>query len=121
MKRKLILGAAWAASVAGAFAAGVYLTRRCIFDAIDEIYDDYEPVVRDSMDEVMRVRDILDSVISEYGYVTKADLYDILEQKPEPTDYNIGWNRRRLWDSKVVKLKTGQYVLKLPKPLRVCS
>ena len=121
MKKKLILGAAWTASIAGAFVAGAYLTRQYIFDTINEIYDDYEPVVRDSMDEVIRVRDILDSVISEYGYATKADLYDILEQKPESTDYNIGWNRRRLWDSKVVKLRTGQYMLKLPKALRVCS
>lgn len=37
MKKKLILGAAWTASVAGAFVAGVYLTRQCIFDAINEV------------------------------------------------------------------------------------
>lgn len=62
------------------------------------------------------VRDLLVERLEEYGFVTVAHLYNLLEITPNYTDEKYGWDD--LSNSKVRPVRDG-YLLVLPKPILI--
>lgn len=76
---------------------------------------EYDDVVLDSRGEAEEVLAEMDELISIYGFVSVADLYDMVGIT-QPYTYNkYGWTN--LNSASVTKLRGGGYLLNLPKAL----
>lgn len=76
---------------------------------------EYDDVVLDSRGEAEEVLAEMDELISIYGFVSVADLYDMVGIT-QPYTYNkYGWTS--LNSASVTKLRGGGYLLNLPKAL----
>ena len=75
---------------------------------------DFDEVVLETRGEAEMVIDGMNEQISEFGLATVADLYDFLGLTSSFTDQNYGWKDLR--DATPVRLRSGGYLLSLPKP-----
>lgn len=73
-------------------------------------------VVLDSRPEAEEVLSQMDDIIRSYGWVTVADLYDLLGESCNFTDQKYGWTNLR--NANVVRVRDG-YMIKLPKALPI--
>ena len=73
---------------------------------------DYDEIIFDNRGEAEAVRDQMIEVIDKYGFVTVADLYDMVELQQPYTSNKYGWTS--LANAEVVRIREG-YVIKLPK------
>lgn len=64
-------------------------------------------------EEVLRQ---MDALMDEYKLVTVADLYDLIGETGEHTDYKYGWQNIR--NAQIVRGRDGYYI-QLPKPLPI--
>ena len=76
----------------------------------------FDDVVLDSRGEAEDVLMSMDDLISRYGMVTVADLYDLIGVTGNYTDNKYGWTDIR--NASVVRIRDG-YILKLPKVLPI--
>ncbi len=76
----------------------------------------YDDVILDSRGEAEEVLLRMHELISEYGLVRVADLYDLVGISGSYTDNDYGWTNLRNAD--VIRLRDGSgYLIKLPKAL----
>lgn len=76
-----------------------------------------EDIILESRGEAEEVLSRMDDLLDTYGYVSVADLYDLIGKSCAYTDGNYGWTTLRSAD--VIRVRDG-YLLKLPRkvPLR---
>lgn len=74
----------------------------------------YDDVILDNRGEAEDVLSRMDELVSGYGLVSVADLYDLVGITGNYTDNNYGWTDIR--SASVVRVRDG-YVIKLPKAL----
>ena len=84
------------------------------FRRTSSVYD-LDDIVLDSYGEAEEVLSSMQDLISTYGAVTVADLYDLIGKSCNYTDNNYGWMNIR--NAEPVRVRGGGYMLKLPKPL----
>lgn len=73
-------------------------------------YDDVELKSRGEAEEVLAR---MDELIDQYGFVTVADMYDLVGVTCNYTDNKYGWTNLR--SAEPVRIRGGAYVLRLPK------
>lgn len=73
-----------------------------------------ESIEFDSRGEAERVLDKMDAVLDDFGRVTVADLYDIIDESCPYTGQKYGWTNLR--NAEVGRFMGGGYFLKLPRP-----
>ncbi|MFI3115336.1 MAG: hypothetical protein R3Y12_04255 [Clostridia bacterium] len=73
---------------------------------------DFDDVILDNRGEAEEVLCNMDDLISKYGMVSVADLYDLVGITGNYTDNKYGWTDIR--NASVVRIRDG-YALKLPK------
>ena len=74
----------------------------------------YDDIVLDSRGEAEEVLSKMDELISVYGLVSVADLYDLVGISGSHTDNKYGWTDIR--NAEAVRVRDG-YLLKLPRAL----
>lgn len=77
----------------------------------------YDDIVLESRGEAETVLTRMDELIDTYGFVTVADLYDLVGKSCNYTDNKYGWTNLRNAES--VRIRGGEYILKLPKALPI--
>ena len=75
---------------------------------------DYDDVILDSRGEAESVLSRMDELVSVYGMVSVADLYDLVGITGNYTDNKYGWTDIR--NASVVRIRDG-YVIKMPRAL----
>lgn len=73
---------------------------------------DFDDVVLDSRGEAEEVLSSMDELMSTYGMVTVADLYDLVGTSCNYTDNKYGWTNIR--NAEIVRVRDG-YKIKMPK------
>lgn len=76
----------------------------------------YEDVVFQSRGEAEAVYEQMQDIIETYGFVTVADLYDMVDLTPPYTANKYGWTNLR--NSDVVRIRDG-WIVKLPKAMPI--
>jgi len=74
----------------------------------------YDDIIFDNRGEAEDVLSRMDELISTYGFVSVADLYDLVGVTGNYTDNKYGWTNIR--SASVIRVRDG-YMLKLPKAL----
>jgi hypothetical protein len=74
----------------------------------------YDDIILDNRGEAEEVLSRMDELISTYGLVSVADLYDLVGVTGNYTDNKYGWTDIR--SASVIRVRDG-YMLKLPKAL----
>lgn len=77
---------------------------------------DYDDIIFDSRDEAITVREEMNNVIGDYGFVTVADMYDMVDLTAPYTASNYGWTSMR--NTEVVHTRDG-WILKLSKAMPI--
>ena len=73
----------------------------------------FDDIVLESRGEAERVLTRMDELIDTYGFVTVADLYDLVGKSCNYTDNKYGW--RNLSTAEPIRIRGGEYMLRLPK------
>ena len=76
----------------------------------------YDDIIFDNRGEAEDVLSRMDELVSTYGLVSVADLYDLVGITGNYTDNNYGWTDIR--SASVIRVRDG-YMLKLPKALPI--
>ena len=76
----------------------------------------YEDIVIDSRGEAEEVLTRMDELVATYGFVTVADLYDLVGATCNYTDNKYGWTSVR--NASVVRVRDG-YVIKMPRAMPI--
>lgn len=74
---------------------------------------DYDNIVFETRSDAEATLDQMTDVIETYGFVTVADLYDMVQLSHPFTSNNYGWTS--LSTAEVLRVRGGGYGLKLPK------
>jgi hypothetical protein len=74
---------------------------------------EYEDIVFDNRGDAEAVKQQMQAAIVKYGFVTVADLYDMVDQPAPYTSQKYGW--MDVSSAEVTRVR-GDYMLKLPKP-----
>lgn len=74
---------------------------------------DYDNIAFNTRGEAEAALDQMQDVISTYGFVTVADMYDMADLSAPFTSNKYGWTNIR--NAEVVRTFDGDYVIKLPK------
>ena len=75
---------------------------------------EFDEIVIQSRQEANEVLDRMYDILSRYGSVAVADLYELTGIQAAHTDYKWGWTDLR--GAKASKLRQGGYLLDLPEP-----
>ena len=78
---------------------------------------DFEDLVFDSKGDAEYVREEMNNVIEEYGFVTVADMYDMAGEEQPYTSNKFGWTSIR--SAETVRMRDGGYIIKLPRPMPI--
>ena len=74
---------------------------------------DFEDITYPNRGSAEMVLDQMDALVSQYGYVTILDMYDLSGITAPPTAHKYGWVTLR--DAKIVRMMDGDYIIRLPK------
>ena len=74
---------------------------------------DYDDIIYESRAQAMDALDTMEDAIDAYGFVTVADMYDMVDLTAPYTGNRYGWYSLR--DAEVTRLRGGGYIIKLPK------
>lgn len=77
----------------------------------------YDDILFPSRGEADAVLEQMDAIIEEYGYVTVADMYDMADLAAPYTGNRYGWTSVRR--AEIVRVRGGDYVIKLPKAMPI--
>lgn len=77
----------------------------------------YIPIIVETRDDLLDVKDELESMLEEYGTISVADIYDTVDAKTEPTDNDWGWDSLRGFQAKI--LPDGRYEIRMPRPIAI--
>ena len=73
----------------------------------------FDDIVLQSRGEAEEVLSRMDELLETYGFVTVADLYDLVGMSCNYTDNKYGWTNLR--NAEPVRVRGGDYMLRLPK------
>jgi hypothetical protein len=73
----------------------------------------FDDVYLESRGEAEEVLTRMDELIDAYGFVTVADLYDLVGKTCNYTDNKYGWTNLR--NAEAVRVRGGDYLLRLPR------
>lgn len=73
----------------------------------------FDDIILESRGEAERVLTRMDELIDTYGFVTVADLYDLVGKTCNYTDNKYGWTN--LSSAETVRVRGGDYMLRLPR------
>lgn len=73
----------------------------------------FDDIILESRGEAERVLTRMDELIDTYGFVTVADLYDLVGKTCNYTDNKYGWTN--LSSAEPVRVRGGDYMLRLPR------
>lgn len=74
---------------------------------------DYDDIIYETRAQAMDALDTMEDAIDAYGFVTVADMYDMVDLTAPYTGNRYGWYSLR--DAEVTRLRGGGYIIKLPK------
>jgi hypothetical protein len=74
----------------------------------------YDDIILDNRGEAEEVLSSMDDLVSRYGLVSVADLYDLVGVTGNYTDNKYGWTDIR--NASIIRVRDG-YMIKLPKTL----
>lgn len=74
---------------------------------------DFEDITYPNRGAAELVLDQMDALVSQYGYVTILDMYDLAGLTAPPTAHKYGWVTLR--DAKITRMMDGDYIIRLPK------
>ena len=74
---------------------------------------DFDDIVLDNRSEAEDVLTAMDEIVDTYGVVSVLDYYDLAGYNSTPTDNKYGWTDIR--SAKIVRMRDGGYVIKLPR------
>lgn len=77
----------------------------------------YDDILFPSRGEADAVLEQMDAIIEEYGYVTVADMYDMADLNAPYTGNRYGWTSVRR--AEIVRVRGGDYIIKLPKAMPI--
>lgn len=77
----------------------------------------YDDIIIETRGEAEEVLSRMDELIDAYGFVTVADLYDLVGVTGNYTDNKYGWTSIR--NAEAVRARGGGYVLKLPRAIPI--
>jgi len=77
----------------------------------------YDDIILESRAEAEEVLTRMDELIDTYGFVTVADLYDLVGKSCNYTDNKYGWTNLR--SAEPVRVRGGDYMLRLPKAVAI--
>lgn len=77
----------------------------------------YDDIILEDRNEAAEVLDRMDELLDTYQVVSVADLYDLVGMPCDYTANNYGWTNLR--NAEVVRIRDGNYMLKLPKALSI--
>lgn len=77
----------------------------------------YDDILFPSRGEADAVLEQMDAIIEEYGYVTVADMYDMADLTAPYTGNRYGWTSVRR--AEIVRVRGGDYIIKLPKAMPI--
>ena len=77
---------------------------------------DYEDLIFETRPEVEAVREQMEEIISRYGWVSVADMYEMADITAPYTANKYGWKSIRT--AEPIRVRDG-YILKLPRPMPV--
>ena len=100
--------------------SGGYVSYRSYYDKDDRHSSsartrsqfDYDDIIFETKGEALAVRDQMDDLIDRYGFVTVADMYDMVDISAPYTSNKYGWTNIR--NAEPVRVREG-YILKLPR------
>lgn len=78
---------------------------------------DYEDIEFESRGDAELAREQMVELIDRYGFVTVADLYDMVDLKAPYTANSYGWTNIR--SAEPIRVRGGKYILKLPKAMLI--
>lgn len=78
---------------------------------------DYDDVTFETRRDAIAVRDEMQNISREYGFVRVADLYDLADISAPYTAVNYGWFDVSHVD--IMQLRDGRWILKLPKAMPI--
>lgn len=73
----------------------------------------FDDIILESRGEAEEVLTRMDELIETYGFVTVADLYDLVGKSCSYTDNKYGWTNLR--NAETVRVRGGDYMLRLPR------
>lgn len=73
---------------------------------------DFEDISFPNRGAAELVLDQMDALVSQYGYVTILDMYDLSGLTAPPTAHKYGWVTLR--DAKITRMMDGDYIIRLP-------
>lgn len=79
----------------------------------DSRRSNYEEIVLETRGDAEEVLITMEDLIDRYGFVSMAELYELVDLPGEHTDFKYGWDNLR--SARVVRVRDG-YVLDLPRP-----
>lgn len=88
-------------------------TRSSYEDSRSRARFDYDDIIYESRAQAMDALDTMEDAIDAYGFVTVADMYDMVDLTAPYTGNRYGWYSLR--DAEVTRLRGGGYIIKLPK------
>lgn len=77
---------------------------------------EYEDIVFESRGDAEAVKDQMQATIGRYGFVTIADLYDMVDQPAPYTSQKYGW--MDVSSAEVTRYR-GDYIIKLPRAVPI--
>lgn len=77
----------------------------------------YDDIIIETRGEAEEVLSRMDELIDTYGFVTVADLYDLVGLTGNYTDNKYGWTSIR--NAEAVRVRGEGYVLKLPRAIPI--
>lgn len=76
---------------------------------------DFDEIILPSMFEAKETLRQMYDMMEKYESVSVADLYQIIGETPDPTDFKYGWEPEDLQGASVSNVRSG-YLLNLPRP-----
>lgn len=77
----------------------------------------YDDIILDSRADAQDVLDRMDEIVESYGFVTVADLFDLVGKSCDYTANRYGWMSTR--SAEVVRLRDGGYLIKMPRAVLI--
>lgn len=79
--------------------------------------NDVSDVIFESKADAMEVLDQMVDMIEEFGEVSIAHFYDLVDVRMVPSDNDYGWNN--LSAARVRPIRGGEFIIDFPRPIRL--
>lgn len=78
---------------------------------------DFDDIGFDYASEAEAVLEMLDEILSEYGFVTVADMYEMADMSAPYTAQRYGW--KNINGARIIRDRGGKYVIRMPRAIAI--